>query len=246
MLTNSHVVHDAKKIQASLPDGRKFQAELIGDDPDTDLAIIRIDGPNLPFATLGDSSALQVGQLVVAIGNPYGFQYTVTAGVVSAMGRSFRSASGRLIDNMIQTDAALNPGNSGGPLVNGRGEVIGVNTAVILPAQGLCFADLQQHRTVHRPQLLQTGRVRRSYIGFGGQDVPLQRRVIRFHKLETAGGVLAVQVEPEGPAKKAGIRGGRHYCRVRWSARRADRPTAPPADRRASGQGMQNGDSARR
>jgi len=208
ILTNSHVVHGAKTIEAALPDGRRFAAELIGDDPETDLAVIRIDGPNLPYAVLGDSAALQVGQLVVAIGNPYGFQYTVTAGVVSAMGRSFRSNSGRLIDNIIQTDAALNPGNSGGPLVSSRGEVIGVNTAVIRPAQGICFAIPSNMATFVAAQLIQSGRVKRSYIGLGGQDVPLHRRIVRHHKLASEGGVLIVQLEPQSPAARAGLEEG--------------------------------------
>jgi S1-C subfamily serine protease len=208
ILTNSHVVHNARQMRVSMPDGRKFEAELIGDDPETDLAVVRIDGHHLPFATLGDSSALQVGQLVVAIGNPYGFQYTVTAGVVSAMGRSFRSATGRLIDNVIQTDAALNPGNSGGPLVNSRSQVIGVNTAVILPAQGLCFAIPSNTASFVAAQLIQSGRIRRSYIGLGTQDVPLQRRVVRYHHLPLDGGVLAVHVEPDSPASRAGIAEG--------------------------------------
>ncbi|MGA2442576.1 MAG: trypsin-like peptidase domain-containing protein [Tepidisphaeraceae bacterium] len=167
-----------------------------------------MDGPNLPCAVLGDSAALRVGQLVVAIGNPYGFQYTVTAGVVSAMARSIRSASGRLVDNVIQTDAALNPGNSGGPLVNGRGEVIGVNTAIIRPAQGLCFAIPSNTATFVAGQLLRFGRVKRSYVGLGGQDVPLHRRIVRFHQLAGDGGVLVIQVEPGSPADRAGVRQG--------------------------------------
>jgi S1-C subfamily serine protease len=208
ILTNSHVVHGATQIEAALPDGRRFSAHLVGEDPDTDVAIIRIDGPNLPTAALGDSSALRVGQLVVAIGNPYGFQYTVTAGVVSATARSFRSAGGRIVDNVIQTDAALNPGNSGGPLVNGRGEVVGVNTAIIRPAQGLCFAIPSNTATFVAAQLLRFGCVKRSYVGLGGQDIPLHRRIVRFHHLATDGGVMVIQVEPNSPAARAGLRDG--------------------------------------
>jgi S1-C subfamily serine protease len=208
ILTNSHVVHGAGRMEAAIPDGRRFDAELLGEDPHTDLAVIRIDGPNLPCAVLGDSSSLRVGQLVVAIGNPYGFQSTVTAGVVSATARSFRSASGRLIDNVIQTDAALNPGNSGGPLVNGRGQVIGVNTAIIRPAQGICFAIPSNTATFVAAQLLRFGRVKRSYIGMGGQDVPLHRRILRHHKLPGDGGVLVIQIEPGSPADRAGVREG--------------------------------------
>jgi S1-C subfamily serine protease len=208
ILTNSHVVHDADMIEAALPDGRRFRAELVGDDPATDLAIIRVDAFGLPTLKLADSNKLQVGQLVVAIGNPYGFQYTVTAGVVSAMGRSFRSGAGRMIDNIIQTDAALNPGNSGGPLVNSRGEVVGVNTAVIRPAQGLCFAIPSNTAVWVASQLMKTGRVRRSTIGLGGQDVPLHRRVIRHFQLPTETGVLIVMVQEKSPAADAGLQEG--------------------------------------
>ena len=205
VLTNSHVVHGSTRIDVALPDGRQFEAELVGDDPATDLAVVRIHGSTLPSVELGDSSALQVGELVVAIGNPYGFQYTVTAGVVSAMARSFRSAAGRMIDNIIQTDAALNPGNSGGPLVNGRGLVVGVNTAVILPAQGLCFAIPSNTATFVAGQLILWGRVKRSYIGLGGHDVPLHRRIVRFHQVSSNSGVMALNIEPNGPAAVAGV-----------------------------------------
>jgi S1-C subfamily serine protease len=205
VLTNSHVVHHADSIRVTLSEGRHFQAELIGDDPDTDLAIVRINGSNLRPAPLGDSQKIRVGQLVIAIGNPYGFQCTVTSGVVSALGRSLRSMSGRLIDNIIQTDAALNPGNSGGPLVTSRGEVIGVNTAVILPAQGICFAIAINTVKYVAARLIKEGRIRRSYIGLGGQNVILQRRMVRFHRLTVESGVQVVSVEANSPAEKAGV-----------------------------------------
>ncbi|CAN5621358.1 trypsin-like peptidase domain-containing protein [soil metagenome] len=208
ILTNSHVVHGATKIEVTLADGATQEATLVGDDPDTDLAVIRIHAANLVPAALGDSSKLQVGQLVVAIGNPYGFHATVTAGVISAMGRSFRSSSGRLIDNVLQTDAALNPGNSGGPLVNSRGEVIGVNTAVILPAQGLCFAVPSNTAQFVASRLIRDGKIRRAYIGVAGQNVPIHTRLVRFYQLATKSGVLVNEIEPNSPAARAGIEDG--------------------------------------
>ena len=208
VLTNSHVVHDASRIQVSLPDGHQCPAHLIGDDPATDLAVVRIDAPNLTAVTFGDSQTLRVGQLAIAIGNPYGFQYTVTAGVVSALGRSLRSYSGRMIDDVIQTDASLNPGNSGGPLVSSEGQVIGVNTATIMGAQGLCFAIGINTAKFVASRLLQQGRIRRAFIGVEAQTVPLHRRIVRFYDLPKETGVIVLAAEDGSPAQKAGLREG--------------------------------------
>ena len=205
ILTNSHVVHHADKIMVTLPDGRHFEGDLVGEDPDTDLAVVRVNGSNFLAAPLGDSQKIKVGQLVIAIGNPYGFQCTVTSGVVSALGRSLRSISGRLIDNILQTDAALNPGNSGGPLVTSRGEVIGVNTAMILAAQGICFAIGINTAKFVAGHLIKEGKIKRSYIGLGGQNVPLLRRMVRFYHLPVESGILVVSIEEDSPAQRAGL-----------------------------------------
>ncbi len=208
VLTNSHVVHDASRFEVTVADGRVFSAILAGEDPETDLAVIRIDASQLARARLGDSRSVRAGQIAIAIGSPFGFHQTVTAGVVSALGRSMRSQSGRLIDNVIQTDAALNPGNSGGPLVNSSGEVIGVNTAIIHPAQGICFAIASNTAEFVAAWLIKEGRIRRSWIGVAGQNVAIHRRVIRFHRLAVDHGILVAGFEPGSPASRAGLREG--------------------------------------
>jgi S1-C subfamily serine protease len=205
LVTNSHVVHGTKQINVTLSDGRSFAGHLVGDDPHTDLAVAQIQGTNLPMARFGDSTKLRPGQLVVAVGNPLGFQATVTAGVVSALGRSLRSQSGRLIESMIQTDAALNPGNSGGPLVNSRGDVIGINTAVIQPAQGICFAIPSETVKWVVSRLMRDGRVVRGYLGLQGQDRPIPRYLIRFHELRVKSGIMILSVELGSPAERAGL-----------------------------------------
>ena len=208
IVTNSHVIHGAKEINVALQDGRKFDAKLVGEDPATDLAVIQIASERLPLARFGPSKGLRVGQLAIAIGNPYGFEYTVTAGVVSALGRSLRSQSGRLIDNVIQTDAALNPGNSGGPLVNSKGEVIGVNTAIILPAQGICFAIASDTASYIVSKLITQGRIRRGYIGIAGQQVNLPVRTRNLLNLNIASGILVRSIEADGPAKNSQVHEG--------------------------------------
>jgi S1-C subfamily serine protease len=214
IITNSHVVHRASRISVTLSDGRKSEAELIGDDPDTDLAVIRISGSNLAAVSLGDSQAIRVGQLAIAIGNPYGFQCTVTAGVVSALGRSLRTGSGRLVDNVIQTDAALNPGNSGGPLVNSRGEVIGVNTAIILPAQGICFAIGINTAKLVAGHLIKDGKISRAYIGIAGHNVELPRRFVRFYRLLAETAVRVAAIDAESPAALGGLKEGDLVIRI--------------------------------
>ncbi|PYL44484.1 MAG: serine protease [Verrucomicrobia bacterium] len=206
ILSNSHVVHGAREIVVNLSDGRESRAQLVGDDPDTDLAVIRIDAAQLSHVRLADSETLRVGQIAIAIGNPLGFQASVTAGVISALGRSMHAQSGRLIDNIIQTDAALNPGNSGGPLANSAGEVIGVNTAVIRPAQGICFAIASNTAKFVAGWLIKEGRIRRGYIGVAGQTSPLHRRVARFYHLANESGAMVVSVEKGSPAEQSRIR----------------------------------------
>lgn len=208
VLTNSHVVDGAERVTVTLSDGRPMRGDVIGDDPDTDLAVLRVGAASLPWASLGDSASARVGQVVIAIGNPLGFHYTVTSGIVSALGRSLRARSGRLMDDIIQTDAALNPGNSGGPLVTTRGEVIGVNTATIQLAQGLCFAIASNTARFVASALIREGRIRRSYIGVAGNNVDLPRRLVRFHQLPLASGILVVSIEEHSPAVRAELAPG--------------------------------------
>lgn len=208
LVTNSHVAEGASALEATLPDGRTVEGKLIGDDPDSDLAVVKIAADALSYVRLGDSARVRVGQLAVAIGSPYGFQHTVTAGIVSALGRSMRSATGRLLDNIIQTDASLNPGNSGGPLVDSTGAVIGVNTAVILPAQGICFAIASNTAERVAIALIRDGRVRRAYLGVSAQDVPLPRRVVRHFALPQERAARIESVTRDSPAARAGLRSG--------------------------------------
>ena len=224
ILTNSHVVHEAGQVRVTLSDGFQLDATVVGDDPATDLAVLRVRSSDLPMVELGDSAAVRVGQLAIAIGNPFGFQASVTAGVVSALGRTLRSISGRLIENVIQTDAALNPGNSGGPLVDSRGRVIGVNTAIILPAQGICFATASNTARFVATELLARGKVRRAYLGVAGQNVELHRRVVRELDLLQDGGVLVISAEPNTPAQQAGVREGDVLVEL------ADRPVSSVDD----------------
>jgi len=208
LLTNSHVVHGAREIRVATQDGEGFAADIVGDDPDSDLAVIRVSTRGAPHVRFGQSARLKMGQIAIAIGNPLGFEHTVTAGVVSALGRSLRASTGRLIDDVIQTDAALNPGNSGGPLVNARGEVIGVNTAIIPGAQGICFATASDSAQWVLQQLLAHGRVRRGWLGVAGMNAPLARRIARHHAIENATGVRVRSVERGSPAATAGIEAG--------------------------------------
>ena len=208
LLTNSHVAAGAEHIEIVLADGRHAAAEIVGDDPDSDLALLKVAASDLAWCRLADSAHVAVGQIAIAIGSPYGFQHTVTAGIVSALGRSMRAQTGRLLDNVLQTDAALNPGNSGGPLVNARGEVIGVNTAVILPAQGICFAIASSTAERVAIALIRDGRVRRAWLGVGGETVPLLRRYVRHFDLARETGVRIQSVEAGSPATVAGIERG--------------------------------------
>lgn len=208
LVTNSHVAGGASALEITLPDGRIASARIVGDDPDSDLAVLKVAAGDLAWCRFGDSSAVQVGQIAIALGSPYGFQHTVTAGIVSALGRSMRASTGRLLDNILQTDAALNPGNSGGPLIDTRGNVIGVNTAVILPAQGICFAIAASAAERVSVALIREGRVRRAWLGLGGQTLGLPRRIVRHFDLARDSGVRIEQVESGSPAARAGLARG--------------------------------------
>jgi S1-C subfamily serine protease len=208
ILTNDHVVHDAQQVSATLTSGATLTARLVGTDPATDQAVIRAEGPNLLYGTLGDTATLRVGQLVIAIGNPFGFQSTVSTGVVSALSRAFRSREGRLIEDIIQHTAPLNPGNSGGPLVDSRGRIVGINTAIIMMAQGIGFSIPANTAKWVVSQLLTYGRVRRGYLGIAARQRPLGRRLVRFHQLKAEFAVEVQSVEPSGPAGHGGIRVG--------------------------------------
>jgi S1-C subfamily serine protease len=208
LVTNSHVASGASAVEVTLPDGRVAQASMVGDDPDSDLAVLKVAASDLAWCRFGDSSAVQVGQIAIAIGSPYGFQHTVTAGIVSALGRSMRARTGRLLDNILQTDAALNPGNSGGPLIDADGSVMGVNTAVILPAQGICFAIAASTAERVSVALIREGRVRRAWLGIGGQTLALPRRIVRHFGLERESGVRIEHVERGSPAADAGLDAG--------------------------------------
>lgn len=208
LLTNSHVANGAAELRAALTDGREVPATLVGDDPETDIAVLRLAGSGFPYATFGSSSSLRVGQLVIAIGNPFGYQATVTAGIVSALGRSLRTRSGRLVDSVIQTDAPLNPGNSGGPLVDGAGRIVGINTAIAGGAQGICFAIGIDIASNVAATLMREGRVRRSRLRFAGQTITLDRRIVRGLARETSSAILVLEVLPDGPAQRAGFEKG--------------------------------------
>ncbi len=209
ILTNSHVVDGAQRLHVAIPDGRRFAARLVGDDPDTDLALVRIEeAVSLPFARLGDSRKLRQGQLAIAIGNPLGFETTATAGIISALGRSLQSRTGRMIEDVIQTDAALNPGNSGGPLMSSSGEVIGINTAVIMGAQGICFAVAANTARHVMGELMRHGRVRRAFLGLSAQTSPMPRRAASLLGLDQSTGALVAAVQAGGPADEAGLKAG--------------------------------------
>ncbi|HMK93519.1 MAG TPA: trypsin-like peptidase domain-containing protein, partial [Thermoleophilia bacterium] len=208
VLTNSHVVHQAVRVEALLSGGRALPARLVGEDPDTDLAVVRVDATGLPTLPLGDSRRLRPGQLVIALGSPYGFDATVTAGVVSALGRSLRARSGRMMVDIVQTDAPLNPGSSGGPLLDARGRVVGVNTATILPGQGIGFAIPIHVAEFVAGRLIRDGHISRARIGVGGQTAPLPRALARRHRLEIESGVSVLTVEQGGPADRAGLSKG--------------------------------------